>query len=67
MQQSYASGRLINLLAATAAGADKSFFNIRFIYTQCRHALDEQGQLLGAHGKVVHKLSVASGALPRNA
>jgi hypothetical protein len=39
MQQHHASGRLVDVLAAVAARADKRLFNIRFAHAERRHSL----------------------------
>ena len=54
MQQHHAGGRLVDVLAAMAAGADKGFLQIGFAHAQGRHAPGELGLFFRADGKRAH-------------
>ena len=54
VQQHHASGRLVHVLAAVTAGANKRLFNINFADTERRHSLRELIFLFHADRKRTH-------------
>ena len=61
VEQHDASGSLVDVLAAVAAGTDKCFFNVGFAHAERGHALRELGFLLRADRECAHGASVAGG------
>ena len=60
MQQHHAGGNLVDVLSAVAAGADKSFLDVRLAHAQRGHALCELIFLFRTDGECAHGTTVAA-------
>jgi hypothetical protein len=58
VDQHYASGGLVDVLPAMAAGANEGFFEIAFTYAERGHSPDELSFLLEADGERAHPVSL---------
>lgn len=61
VQEHYAGGGLVDILAAVAARPDEGLFDVGFTNTQSGHALGQLGFFVGADGEGVHGGRIASG------
>ena len=57
MEQHYAGGRLVDVLAAVSAGAHKSFLDVGLAHAECGHAPRQLGFLFRADRESTHILA----------